>query len=145
MRRVVVPVDGSKLAERVIPWAKELAKFLKARLVFIHVYPAGPVGLSARSEERFDALRKRMVFMVDRLKQQGVNAAFKLRRGDAAERILKHVGPSDLIVTTTHGFGGFKRWVFGSVAEKLIHQAHTPVLVYKTLAQAKGKAFVAAS
>jgi nucleotide-binding universal stress UspA family protein len=145
VRRIIVPVDGSKLAEVVIPWAKDLARFLKARLVFLHVYPAGPKGLSGWNEDKFDALRKRMVYTVDRLAQQGIKAEFKLRRGDAAERILGFAGPSDLVLTTTHGFGGFKRWIFGSVAEKLIHEARIPVLIYKTPAQAKAKALVEAS
>jgi nucleotide-binding universal stress UspA family protein len=145
VRRVIVPVDGSKLAEAVVPWARDLARFLKARLFFLHVYPLGPKGLSRRFEENFDALRKRMVYLVARLKQQGVKAVFKLQRGDAADRILKYADRNDLVLTTTHGFGGFKRWVFGSVAEKLIHEARIPVLVYKTSAQAKEKALVEAS
>jgi nucleotide-binding universal stress UspA family protein len=48
-----------------------------------------------------------------------------------------------MILTTTHGSGGFKRWIFGSVAEKLIHEAHIPVLVYKTFTQVKDKALTA--
>jgi len=145
VRRVIVPVDGSKLAEAVVPWARDLARFLKARVVFLHVYPMGPAGFSGRNEENYDALRKRMVRLVENLREAGVKAVFKLQRGDAADRILKFADRDDLIVTTTHGFGGFKRWVFGSVAEKLIHEAPIPVLVYKTPAQAKVKALVEAS
>ena len=48
-----------------------------------------------------------------------------------------------MILTTTHGSGGFKRWIFGSVAEKLIHEARIPVLVYKTFSQVKDKALTA--
>jgi nucleotide-binding universal stress UspA family protein len=139
IRRVIVPVDGSKLAEAVIPWAVKLGKFLKARLVFLHVYPMGPKGLSYRREDNFDALRKRMVFTVDRLREKGVKAIFKLQRGDPADRVIKFADRNDLILTTTHGFGGFKRWIFGSVAEKLIHEAPMLVLVYKTLAQGSSK------
>lgn len=137
VRRVVVPVDGSTLAEEVIPWARRLAGFLKAKLVFLHVYPSSPKGLTRWNEDNFDELRKRMDFTVARLKKEGVKAMFKLRRGDPADRVLRFTDRNDLIVTTTHGFGGFKRWVFGSVAEKLIHESRVPVLVYKTVAQAK--------
>ena len=42
-----------------------------------------------------------------------------------------------------HGRGGFKRWVFGSVAEKLIHESRVPVLVYKTFSQVKNKVLTA--
>jgi nucleotide-binding universal stress UspA family protein len=50
---------------------------------------------------------------------------------------------NDLILTTTHGNGGFKRWIFGSVAEKLVHEARVPVLVYKMFSQVKDKALTA--
>jgi nucleotide-binding universal stress UspA family protein len=63
--------------------------------------------------------------------RQGVKAEFRVQRGDAAERILAYADRNDLIVTTTHGYGGVKRWLLGSVAEKLVHAASIPVLVYK--------------
>jgi nucleotide-binding universal stress UspA family protein len=136
VRRVIVPVDGSTLAEAVVPWAVELARLMKSRIVFLHVYPPG---MAAFPEDRFEALRKRMVRRCELLKKEGVKAMFKVRTGDAAERILGFADRNDMIVTTTHGDGGFKRWVFGSVAEKLIHEARIPVLVYKTFAQIKSK------
>lgn len=139
VRRIILPVDGSTLAETVIPWATGLAKLLKARLVFLHVYPPGPAGMSSHAEETFDALRKRMIRLCELLRREGVKAFFKVRTGDAAERILGILDRNDMIVTTTHGAGGFKRWVFGSVAEKLIHEARVPVLVYKTFAQIKSR------
>jgi nucleotide-binding universal stress UspA family protein len=145
VRRVIVPVDGSKLSEAAIPWATDFARLLKARLIFLHVYPPGPAGLGNHAEETFDALRKRMIRSCELLKKDGVKAAFKVRTGDAAERILGFSKMNDMIVTTTHGEGGFKRWVFGSVAEKLIHAALVPVLVYKTFSQVKSKVFEEAS
>ncbi|HEV3026884.1 MAG TPA: universal stress protein, partial [Planctomycetota bacterium] len=66
--------------------------------------------------------------------KQGIHAEFKLQSGDAAERILAFADRNDLILATTHGFGGVKRWIFGSVAEKLVHAGTSPVLVYKTSA-----------
>lgn len=138
VRRVIVPMDGSKLAEVVVPWSAGLAKLLKAKLVFLHVYPTGPGGLRGRNQETYLALRKRMLRVCEDLKAKNVKASFQLQRGDAADRILQFADLNDLIVTTTHGRGGFKRWVFGSVAEKLIHQSGIPVLVYKTPAQVKG-------
>jgi nucleotide-binding universal stress UspA family protein len=143
VRRVVVPIDGSKRAEDLLPWAQALAHLLKARLVFLHVFPRGPRGLRGWNEQKFDALRERMNFTVARLKEKGIKASFHLQKGDPADRILEFSSPNDLIVTSTHGFGGFKRWIFGSVAEKLIHESRIPVLVYKTMAQVKGQALEA--
>jgi nucleotide-binding universal stress UspA family protein len=143
VRRVIIPVDGSNLAERAIPWAKDLARLLKARLVFLHVYPPTHAGLSGRVRENFEALRSRMVRLCALLKKEGVKARFVVRTDDPAESILAHADMNDMIVTTTHGEGGFKRWIFGSVAEKLIHEARVPVLVYKTFSQVKEKALTA--
>src|SRR6185436_8429694 len=51
VRRVIVPVDGSTLAEAAVPWAADFARMLKARLVFLHVYPPGPAGMGGHAEE----------------------------------------------------------------------------------------------
>ena len=68
------------------------------------------------------------------LSEQGIRSEFNLQHGDAAERILIFADANDLILTTTHGYGGVKRWMLGSVAEKLVHSATVPVLVYKPVA-----------
>ena len=143
VRRVIVPVDGSSLAEEVFPWAIALARIMKARLVFLHVYPPTHAGFKGQVRESFEALRLRMIRQCELLKKQGVRARFTVRTDDPAESILAHAGMNDMIVTTTHGEGGFKRWIFGSVAEKLIHEARVPVFVYKTSSQVKNKALTA--
>jgi nucleotide-binding universal stress UspA family protein len=140
IRRILVPVDGSTLAETAVPWTARLAKLLGAKLVFVHVYPAGPVGLRTWHQEKFEAIDRRMTRLCLDLAKKGVKASFNVQSGDPADRILAFAVPNDLIVTTTHGAGGFKRWVFGSVAEKLIHEASIPVLVYKSPAAAAGAA-----
>jgi nucleotide-binding universal stress UspA family protein len=135
VRRIIVPVDGSKLAESSLPWTVRLAKFLKARIVFLHVYPAGPIGLRTRHQRKFENLGTHMGMICAELAKQGVRAAFNVQSGDPADRILAFATPNDLVVATTHGSGGFRRWIFGSVAEKLIHDGEIPVLVYKGKAQ----------
>jgi len=140
VRRVIVPVDGSGPAERANGWAAGLARMLKARLVFLHVYPGGPGGLGLPAEETFEALRERTVRLCRLLAKGGQKARFAVRSGDAARRILGFSRKNDLIVTASRGQGGgFKRWIFGSVAEKLVHEARVPVLVYKTFSRVKGK------
>jgi len=127
VRRLIVPLDGSRLAESGVWWSIRLAQLLKARLVFLHVRPEGRA-------PALGAFEKRMTRISESLRKQGVPAEFRVQRGDAAERILAFADLNDLILTTTHGFGGVKRWVFGSVAEKLVHAGLVPVLVYKTVA-----------
>ena len=136
LKKILVALDGSENAEKSLPWGIRLARLLKSKIVFLHVYPAGPAGLRGQHRENLDALNKRMMRVCGKLQEQGRRAAFNVQRGDAADRILAFADRNDLILATTHGFGGFMRWVFGSVAEKLIHDAPIPVLVYKTAGQA---------
>jgi nucleotide-binding universal stress UspA family protein len=140
VRRIVVPLDGSKLAEESLPWLRKLARFLKARVVFLHVYPMGVGGLRASHQAAYDALHKRIARAIERLGGAGVRASFRLQRGDPAERILAFVDRNDLILTTTHGFGGVKRIFFGSVAEKLVQNSPVPVLVYRSGARSRTEA-----
>jgi nucleotide-binding universal stress UspA family protein len=128
VRRLIVPLDGSKRAESIVWWSIRLAMLLKSKLVFLHVRSKGKEGIT------FEALERRMTRISKSLCKQGLNAEFKLQSGDAADRILAFADRNDLILTTTHGFGGVKRWMFGSVAEKLVHAGTAPVLVYKTSA-----------
>lgn len=134
VRRLILPVDGSTLAESGVSWAARLAQALKAKMLFVHVIPPGALVAGSRTERRFQALSKRIRRVCDLLQKSGVPARFVLQHGDAAERIVQVADQNDLILTTTHGRGGFKRWIFGSVAEKLIHHSLVPVLVYKTSA-----------
>ena len=65
-----------------------------------------------------------------------MTATVRVEEGDPAAEILEAAGPRDLVAMTTHGFGGYKRWVFGSVAEKVCAEAAVPVFVYKGAAPA---------
>jgi nucleotide-binding universal stress UspA family protein len=129
--RVIVPVDGSSLAEAPAWWSARLARLLKAQLIFLHVYPNGSGKRGGWNRKGFEALQRRLTQFCRALSGYGVKASFRLQRGDAAARIINYADRHDLILTTTHGFGGLKRLVLGSVAEKLVHEADAPVLVYK--------------
>ena len=129
VRRIIVPLDGSKRAESILRWSIRLAHLLRSKLVFLHVRPE-----KGWNPGLCDDLTRRMTRMSLSLCKQGIRSEFKLQHGDAAERILIFADANDLILTTTHGYGGMKRWILGSVAEKLVHAASVPVLVYKTTA-----------
>jgi len=131
VRRIILPIDGSILAESSVSWAAELAHLLKAKLLFVHVMPKGTVKAGSPADRNLQALTRRIRRVCELLRKSGVTGRLALQRGDAADRITQVADQNDLILTTTHGRGGFKRWVFGSVAEKLIRHSTVPVLVYK--------------
>jgi nucleotide-binding universal stress UspA family protein len=72
VRRVIVPVDGSKLAESAVLWSIRLARLLKAKLIFLHVYPDGPGEQRRWNQKTFEALNKRFTRLCDSLQENGV-------------------------------------------------------------------------
>jgi nucleotide-binding universal stress UspA family protein len=121
-RRIVVPQDGSARARAILPWAGSLARIHHARLLLLHVGS----GKDASTEVRRMLVRQRAV-----LERRRIRAEIRLEQGDPAEGILKTCRPGDLLAMTTHGRGGLKRLLLGSVAEKVIYQARVSVAVYK--------------
>jgi nucleotide-binding universal stress UspA family protein len=127
--RILVPVDGSSLSLAVVPWAERLARHHKASIVFLRVVPHGLPASSPRYERAMAALHERVLLLRDRLQRKGVRSELHVETGDPADRILR--ARCELIAMTTHGYGGFKRWLMGSVAEKVVHEAIVPVFVYR--------------
>jgi nucleotide-binding universal stress UspA family protein len=80
-----------------------------------------------------DEVRKYLAKFVDQAEAMGVTATAHAALGNAAGRILEDTRsvPDAMIVISSHGRGGFKRVVLGSVADKIIRASHHPVLVLK--------------
>jgi nucleotide-binding universal stress UspA family protein len=143
---IVVPLDGSDLAEGVLPMVEELAKKLGLEVVLIRAYaiPYGaystgdgfydPVNLEAflarLREETFDYLERKTAH----LKRNGVaNVSFVAKEGRSADEIIKFAGetPANLVAMSSHGRSGIKRWVLGSVTETVVRHSGDPVLVLR--------------
>jgi nucleotide-binding universal stress UspA family protein len=148
--RIVVPLDGSKLAESALPEAKQLAELTGAELVLIRVvdYSArdkfGDFGLlyeyeamaQALSEER-DLARAYLAEMVRALQSEGYAVSGTLVDGIAAKAIVGLTEPGDAIVMATHGRTGVKRWFIGSIAEEVLRHATVPVLLIRSVDMAQ--------
>ena len=122
---IVVPLDGSALAEEALPHAVLLARKLDVPLRLLRVVPedATPeVGAEARA------------YVEDVAKRLAVAAHGEIRYGDPAGEIIDYVQeqPDPLIVMTTHGRGGVGRWISGSVADKVVRHAGVPVLLLRS-------------
>jgi nucleotide-binding universal stress UspA family protein len=127
-RRILVPQDGSPLARVILPLANRFARFHRASLALLHVRQ-GTAALNGNASQ--NKVTRELVHQATRLRAQGIRASTLVEHGDPAEEILKSCQPGDLLMITTHGYGGLKRLVLGSVAEKVIQQASVPALVYK--------------
>jgi nucleotide-binding universal stress UspA family protein len=144
--RVIVPLDGSKLAESALPEAKHVAKLTGAELVLIRVvdYSArdkfGDFGLlyeyeamaQALAEER-ELAKAYLADMVRTIEAEGYPVSATLVDGIAAKAIVGMTEPGDVIVMATHGRTGMKRWFIGSIAEDVLRHATVPVLLVRAM------------
>src|SRR6185436_16002974 len=127
-RRILVPQDGSPLARAILPLARGFARFHRAGLALLHVRARSH---SRRTGSSIEKATRTLEHRAAAMRAGGIPVRALVEEGDAAEEILKACRAGDLLVMTAHGYGGLKRLVLGSVAEKVIHQAPVPVLVHK--------------
>jgi nucleotide-binding universal stress UspA family protein len=126
--RILVPMDGSGRAELAIPHVEQLADRFGAEVILIWVVVDDAGGEGSSPAERYlDGLQTRL---------QGAGAAVRsmtVVAGDAAGAILRVADEEQvsLICMTTHGLGGIRRLVLGSVADEVVRRANVPVLLVR--------------
>lgn len=152
----VVALDGSPVAEAIIPFILEIAGPLDMEVVLVRVNrPIPPeviefsrhVTVEDPEASRIDA-EKYMAPIAVELRGKGVRVRTLVRRGQPAEEIVaaaRETG-ADLIAMTTHGRSGFGRLLFGSVAEAVLRESRLPVFLMRvTEAQVAARAAQAAA
>lgn len=139
-RRIIMPVDGSDLAEQVVPHVEALSKAFGAHVTILWVTaPVATVaGVPVASEERWqteddELARPYLEHVQERLLAGGVDVVVERARGVPAKVILERAASSeaDLIAMMTHGRSGIKRLALGSVAEEVVRHAECPVLLVR--------------
>lgn len=129
--RFLVPLDGSKLAEKAAVTAAELARRCRAELVFLMV---------CQSPEKQSEAAEYLDKMSEAARREGLVARGEAYLGEPADRIVRAAleDSVDLVIMSSHGRTGLARTVFGSVAETVMRQAHCPVMVVKAHRPAGG-------
>ena len=140
LHNVILPLDGSPLAEQAIPHAAIIATALNARVDLLHsvtdqriVPPESPVPEAFQPKQHTQATEY-LSMIRDRLLAQGVtNTEIIITEADAAEAIAETALGSDdsIIVMSTHGRSGIQRTVIGSVADKVARHSGCPVLLVR--------------
>ncbi|HVB20684.1 MAG TPA: universal stress protein [Ktedonobacteraceae bacterium] len=144
-KRILVPLDGSTRAEKALPIAARLARASQSQIVLIQVvrpmndYYYGPYVLEStineldRTIDANLAEAKRYLEGIASTLLQGIETIITTDAGPVAERIFAAIQSFDidLVVINSHGYTGFKRWVLGSVAEKVARHAMVPVLILR--------------
>ncbi len=142
--KVLVPLDGSELAEGALPEVVKLAKGgAIAEVVLLKVIEIEIVNIPRPYERSIDfaALRnahhtesmKYLEGAQARLQNEGIKVKTELLEGRPEERIVDYAKSHAvaLIVIGTHGYTGMKRLMFGSVAMRVLHDANVPVLLIR--------------
>jgi nucleotide-binding universal stress UspA family protein len=142
IKLILCPTDFSGPACTCVRTASELAEHFGAELLLVNIVPAVPSlppdpnyvfkipeygkYLHADAEKQLRKIREELV-------GKNVKVRTRVGHGSAAEEIvlIAKTEGADLIVIATHGSTGFERWVFGSVAEKVVRLAECPVLTVR--------------
>jgi len=142
---LVVPLDGSSLAEAALPGAVTLARTLGGRILLVGVVPVpgqrvaivgGEVAfVGAEHSQLINETRGYLAGMVDRLAATRLPAEALVCQGEPAEGIAEAAGAHNAaaVVMATHGLTGLARTVMGSVAGEVLHRTACPVLLVRSI------------
>ncbi len=149
-QRLVVPLDGSELAERAVPIAMRVARAMSLPVHLVRcvgmddvlqivreLRAKGDPLLEGAGDDPYEDARGRteaiaaeyLAKVREHMARAGVDVTTDLLQGSAAFELLWSIDASDLVVMTSRGRGGYQRWMLGSVSEKLVREAKAPVLL----------------
>ena len=136
--RIIVPLDGSKLAEVALPYAEELAAKMGSYISLLTVLESGDVFEPAWYKTYIDNIEKVTRYHAEKYIEDAggeiVQVLKATRTGNPAEAIIEYASkmPLQLIVMASHGRSGFSRWAVGSVADKVVRSnISQPVLLIR--------------
>ena len=144
-KKILAPLDGSELAECVLPHVESIAKGCDAQEIILlrvveplHLYRSTEYSISPEERQRLedqdmDTARDYLERLSKQTKYDGANVQLEVLSGKAAETIADYATQKeiDLITIATHGRSGVSRWVWGSVADRILRSACVPVLMVR--------------
>lgn len=148
LQKILVPLDGSELAEKALPYAEAIAEKFEGELILTMVLqtptipllaePYGGVPLYNYDEmdmrERHKSAQEYLDGLQDKLRKKNIRTRIKvLENVSVADGIVELASQEniDVIVKTTHGRSGPSRWIYGSVATKVLQQAPCPIFLVR--------------
>jgi len=147
--KILVPLDGSDVAEAALPDVEDLALKMapgtQIEVTLLQVvstltynvltdddraqipYNDSEIALIKQKAQAY------LETVASRMRGKGINVKTMVTTGHAAEEIIKAArdASANLIAMSTHGLSGLKRWALGSIADKVLHQSDIPVLVVR--------------
>jgi nucleotide-binding universal stress UspA family protein len=147
LNTVFVPLDGSGLAERVLPHVAEIAQKMDLEVYLVRAYISPPqsyvmgngtylYNFDRVKQQIRDEVEEYLKAKTEQLQAEGLRRVSSIALdGDAAGEIVDvaRKTPHNLIAISTHGRSGMRRWVLGSVTEKVVHHSGDPVLIVRAI------------
>jgi nucleotide-binding universal stress UspA family protein len=142
-KKIVVPLDGSGWSERAIPHAIDIARNNNSELILLHVFkpPAAEyidqIALAGQDQQLMqlrDEMKQQLMAMRNQLRSEKINVRVQFIEGTGVAGIIcDYVNEEkvDLVVMSSHGRTGMSRWLFGSVAQKVMQGVTVPVLLIR--------------
>jgi nucleotide-binding universal stress UspA family protein len=135
LEKILIPLDGSVLADCVLPHTAAITQAADANVYFLHVleaehdHPSNPLDWQLRKVEAQTHLEE----VRTNWQQLGLTAETVLLEGKAADRIIEyaHQADVDLVVVSSHGQSGLTGWNISSVGQKIIHRVHKSILLVR--------------
>ena len=142
-KKIVVPIDGSGWSERAIPHACDIAVNNEGEVILLHVFkpPAyeytDQLAIAGDTEyvtQMREEMKQHLTGLRNQLRGQNVEARVQfIEATGVANQICDYVNDQDvdLVVMSTHGRSGLARFLFGSVANKVVQGVNVPVMLIR--------------
>ena len=137
-RTLLVPLDGSVLAEKVLPHVKALAKQpgsppVDVVLLRVTETPTTSGHYFRNIPEKREDIEQYLAGIETRLKNSGLRVKSQISSGEPAEQIINYGqgNPFSIIVMSTHGHSGMSRWFYGSIATRVLEHAANPIFLVR--------------
>jgi nucleotide-binding universal stress UspA family protein len=142
-KKIIVPLDGSGWSQRAIPHAAEIARHHGAELILLHVFkpPASEyadqlalAGQEDQIQHMREQIKQQLISLRNQLRGEKIDVTVQVIEGaGVAHLICDYINTSDadLVVMSTHGRTGMARFLFGSIANKVVQDVQVPVMLIR--------------
>jgi nucleotide-binding universal stress UspA family protein len=141
--KILVPLDGSKRAEKILPHVEELALRYKAKIIFLQVIenkiaPTTEGAFIYFTDQEFEQAKKQaethLAGIQGEFREKNIECQKRVTFGPVVEGIISMAAKEgvDLIALASHGRGGLSRVFYGSVAAGLLHRVDRPLLIIRS-------------
>lgn len=141
---ILVPLDGSKRAEAILPHVEELASRFEAKVVFLQVVEPPPIMMDSETpylegfQQQMEAITKQAELYLETVngefREKGIQSKIHVSHGPVVDGILNTAESesADLIAIASHGRSGLSRVFYGSMAVGVLHRADRPLFVVRS-------------